>query len=130
MAKLSIREAVKLYKVSRPTLSKALKNGLVSGEKDGQGQWQIDHSELTRVYRPRSDEVDKGGKDNADKLSTINTPASIELERLKGELAVAEARAEAAEKIAQERADRIEDLRRMLPAPTENAKRRWWPWGR
>lgn len=130
VAKLSIREAVKIYNVSRPTLSKALKKGSLSGEKNGQGQWQIDHSELTRVYQPRSNEVDKGGKGEVENLSTMNTPISVELERLKGALAIAETRAEAAEKIAQERADRIEDLRRMLPAPTASAKRRWWPWGR
>lgn len=130
MAKLSIREAVKFYEVSRPTLSKAIKNGILSGDKDGQGQWQIDHSELTRVYKPRSYEMDKGGKIEVDNLSIMNTPTSAEIERLKGALALAETRAEAAEKIAQERADRIEDLRRMLPSPTENGKRRWWLWRR
>ena len=129
VAKVSIREAAKLYNVSRPTLSKALKKGDLSGEKDGQGQWQIDTSELARVYQPRTVEVDNIGKDVADNLSVANTPSFVELERLKGALAVAEARAEAAENIAQERADRIEDLRRMLPDPnTTKARSRWLFW--
>lgn len=37
----------------------------------------------------------------------------------------AETRADAAELLAKERAERIEDLRRMLPPP-EQAKKRWW----
>ena len=131
MDNLSIREAVKHYQVSRPTLTKALKSGKISGEKDGQGQWQIDPSELARVYQPRSSGVDNTGKNVAGNFTTANTPpAAVELERLKGALAIAEARAEAAEKIAQERADRIEDLRRMLPAPSAGMKRRWWRWGK
>ena len=46
MANVSIREAVKIYQVSRPTLTKALKTGKVSGVQDGKGQWQIDPAEL------------------------------------------------------------------------------------
>ena len=49
MANVSIREAVKIYQVSRPTLTKALKTGKVSGVQDGKGQWQIDPAELARV---------------------------------------------------------------------------------
>lgn len=63
-------------------------------------------------------------------------------------LAAAEARADAAERVAQamekladERLDRIEDLRRMLPAPApvsapeqpapqSGARRGWWPFRR
>ena len=58
-------------------------------------------------------------------FTTSNTP---EVAQLKAELALAEARAEAAERLAQERADRIEDLRRMLPAPQPSRPRFRWPW--
>lgn len=74
MDNLSIREAVKHYQVSRPTLTKALKSGKISGEKDGQGQWQIDPSELARVYQPRSSGVDNTGKNVAGNFTTANTP--------------------------------------------------------
>jgi hypothetical protein len=53
MGKVSVREAVKHYQVSRPTLMKHLKEGKLSANKDGQGTWEIDQSELTRVYKPR-----------------------------------------------------------------------------
>jgi len=128
MANLSIREAVKVYDVSRPTLTKALKIGKVSGVKGVKGQWEIDPAELARVYQPRTSEVDNDGKEDAVNFTTKNTADSIDLERLKGALAVAEARADAAERLAQERSDRIEDLRRMLPAPYPSRKRSWWPW--
>lgn len=128
MANLSIREAVKIYDVSRPTLTKALKEGKITGVKSGKGQWEIDHSELTRIYRPRVTDVDKDGKEISARFTTVNTPDAADIQHLKSALALAESRADAAEKLAQERADRIEDLRRMLPAPTQHPKRGWWPW--
>ena len=53
MGKISVREAVKHYQISRPTLMKHLKDGKLSANKDGQGTWEIDQSELTRVYKSR-----------------------------------------------------------------------------
>ena len=136
MANLSIREAVKHYQVSRPTLTKALKSGKVSGNQDEQGTWSIDPSELARVYQPRpsnQNAPDHGLHGQVGKvLTTSNTPEQTEFERLRTQLAElelravkAETRADAAELLAQERADRIDDLRRMLPAP-EQVKKRWW----
>lgn len=131
MAHLSIREAVKHYQVSRPTLTKALKNGKISGVQDGKGQWQIDPAELARVYKPREADPVKDIKEDPVNLTIENTPDYVEMERLKGALAVAEARADAAEQLAQERADRIEDLRRMLPPPNEAPSSKWrWPWSK
>lgn len=131
MANLSIREAVKHFDVSRPTLSKALKSGKLTGVQDGQGQWSIDPSELARVYQPRPAEVDKANKDSPVNLSTMNTPLSGEVERLRERLAEAEQRAAVAEALAEERARHLDDLRRMLPAPAPMPRlRRWWPWPR
>lgn len=133
MAKLSLREAVKAFDVSRPTLTKSLNSGKLSGVRNGKGQWEIDPAELARVYQPRPPEVANGGKDEPGKLTTANTPNPAEMDRLKSALALAEARADAAEKLAQERAERIEDLRRLLPPPEATGPHRplWrWPWGR
>ena len=137
MVNLSIREAVKHYQVSRPTLTKALKSGKVSGSQDGQGKWSIDPSELARVYQPRSlkpgDSEHIQAGQTGEGLTTSNTLHSGELADLRSQLAEfelravkAETRAEAAELLAQERADRIDDLRRMLPAPKQTKKRWWW----
>ena len=74
MANLSIREAVKFYRVSRPTLSKALKNGTISGVKCGKEGWKIDRAELDRVYHPRITDMEKGGQILPGNLSTVYTP--------------------------------------------------------
>ena len=140
MAKLSIREAVKHYQVSRPTLTKALKSGKISGTQDGQAKWSIDPSELARVYQPRAStpvapDYTLTGQSEVN-FAAQNTPNPEELEALRAQLAEvelravkAESRAEAAELIAKERAERIEDLRRMLPPPELPRKRRWWQRG-
>jgi len=137
MANVSIREAVKHYDVSRPTLTKHLKSGKISGNQDGKGQWQIDPSELARVYQVRTEltgvlEDSKPGQTQRT-LTTENTTSTNELEVLRDQLSEvklraiqAEARADAAEILAQERAERIEDLRRMLPPPDRKKKLRWW----
>lgn len=52
--RISLRQAVEGFDVSRPTLTKALKSGKISGEKDTSGAWFIDPSELVRIYKPRS----------------------------------------------------------------------------
>lgn len=129
MAKISLREAVKHFDVSRPTLQKALKSGKISGVQDGKGAWTIDPSELARVYHPRTPEVEKIYHHLPDNFPTQNTPFSGEVDTLKTRLAEAEQRAAVAEALAEERGKHIEDLRRMLPAPAR-PPRGWWPWRR
>lgn len=137
MVNLSIREAVKHYQVSRPTLTKALKSGKISGTQDGKGKWSIDPSEMARVYHPRQiipnayepTQLDQ----TSENLVVPSTTDQSQLKILHAQLAEielraekAEARAAAAELLAKERAERIEDLRRMLPVQDQPKKRRWW----
>ena len=113
MAGLSIREAVKHFNVSRPTLGNDLKKGKVSGVKDGQGAWSIDHSELARVYQPRAttapapvDNSDNSSRSNQGKVSTFDSPLAGQVEALRESLAEAEKRAAESEKRAIENAQR------------------------
>lgn len=132
MTQLSFRKASEMFDVSRPTLSKARKSGKITAVKDDQGTWLVEESELARVYQRRV----PTHKKNADNLSTENTvlhggvqaSEQAEIDVLKAQLAEAEKRAAVAEALAAERADRIEDLRRMLPGPGTPTRRRWWPW--
>jgi len=136
--KMSLREAVKFFDVSRPTLQKALKSGKVSGVQDGKGQWQVDPAELSRVYPPRGSEVVKAESALPGNLSTQNRglPSSVDAEvsALRAELeqerirrGAAEARLETAETLAEAQARHIDDLRRMLPAPGAAPQgKRWW----
>jgi len=122
--KLGLREAAEMFDVSRPTLTKALKAGKLSGERDGAGAWRVDPSELARVYRPRKGPIS---------TTRLEPGASTELAELRAALDVERARREAAETLAEERAERIADLRRLLPPPDATpapGRRRWWPFGR
>lgn len=132
MAKLSVREAAKRFEVSRPTLVKHLKSGKLSGDPVDGGRWLIDPSEMVRAGYPARAEVVKLVDDVPVKVTTIAPPVMVndgaEVVALKVALAVAESRATVAEALAVERAAHIEDLRRMLPAPSTKSKRGWWRW--
>lgn len=135
MDQMSLREAVKHFDVSRPTLQKAVKSGKVSGVQDGKGRWQVDGSELARVYRPRTERAVKSESYSAGNLPSANRALpgnyDAEVQALKAALEVEQAKRAAAESLAEERARHIEDLRRMLPppeAPAPTPRRRWWPW--
>jgi len=127
MTRVSPREAVRLYQVSRATLTKALSDGKISAEKTEAGHWQIDPSELMRVYRPRAPHkpVSRSKPDQVSRPEPDQTTSPDA-----AELAVRLARAEAALDAEREKTALLErhvaDLRRMLPAPPP-PRRRWWP---
>ena len=139
MAKLSVRAAAAQFEVSRPTLSKWLKSGKISGEKlpqDEGGGWLIDSAELARAgVKPRTaSEPDPVNAESyqGGKLPGLSRglPGNVDAEvsALKAALELEKAKREAAEGLAEERARHIEDLRRMLPPPDAKPRRRWWPW--
>lgn len=139
MVNLSIREAVKHFNVSRPTLTKALKCGKLSGVQDGQGQWQIDPSELARVYQARKDFVGKPVNFEQGYLSIANTPLTMEVETLKERLVQAEQRAAIAEALAEERKRILDETLKLIPPPSQimplvpepvSTRRTWWPFNR
>lgn len=136
MVNLSIREAVKHFDVSRPTLTKALKSGKLSGVQDGQGQWQIDPAELARVYQRRKEDAGKPVNGEQGNLSIVNTPLATEVEDLKERLAQAEQRVAIAEALAEERKRILDETLKLIPPPTPitplapepvPTRRRWWP---
>lgn len=107
MARLSINEAAKRFDVSRPTLLKHLKSGQISGEKvDGKG-WQIDISELARVYQPRAT---AGLPELASVANDLTADLRAENERLRIALAVAEA-------LAEDRKRLLDETLKLLPKP-------------
>lgn len=126
MSKLSPRDAVKYYKVSRATLMRALSEGKISASKNEDGHWQIDPSELSRLYQPRSqekplDQPETGpvNRSETQQKTDLDHDTQIKLARLEAELD-AERQKNA---LLQQN---LEDLRRMLPPP--DTKKRWWPW--
>jgi len=110
--KLSLNAAAKHYKVSKSTLSEALNNGRLSAKKDSRGRWQIDPSEMDRVFPLNSTERTKDRNPNA----YSNTENHTEIIRLKAELD--------AEKRLRERAEgEVSDLRDRLDGETEERRK-------
>lgn len=110
MAKISMLEASKRFNVSRPTILKHLQKGKLAGEKiivDKNTFWQIELSELQRVYEPRVDGA-APSPDLAANLTMAHTPASPDLHN---EIKMLQVRLEAAQSLIVEKDKRIEDLR-------------------
>jgi hypothetical protein len=129
MPKLSPREAVKAYQVSRATLTKALLEGKISAEKTESGHWQIDPSELARIYQPRAPQKPLSRSKLAQPDQLRPTGEHLADHTLELRLARAEAALEAEREKTALLERHVADLRRMLPAPeTEQQprRRRWW----
>lgn len=123
MAKLSVNQASKLFDVSRPTLTKALASGKISGEKDPERGWQIDTAELGRLWKLRGGGADPLHEAAPDKLHFANNPLEDDLRR---ELQEVKARLAVAEALADERGKRLDQLVPLLSSPVR--RRRWWFW--
>ena len=135
MPKLSPREAVKVYQVSRATLMKALADGTVSGSKDAAGHWHIDASELGRVYEPRAMQATVS-RTKPDLVSRSEPDQKIAAGHdIATRLAIAEAALEAEREKSAMLQRHLDDVRRMLPPPESpgdpalrKRRRSWWPW--
>ena len=124
MGKISMAEAARVFAVSRPTLLKHLQQGKISGEKttvEKNTFWQIEESELARVY-PRRDEV------AGNKAGNVTSDGMGSADNLQAEIRLLQAQLEAAEQLAEERARHLEDLRKLL-GQERPARRSWWRWG-
>lgn len=121
MAHLSLRDAERRFDVTRPTLSKALKNGKISGRRNARGHWEVEASELARVYDARVPAHPEG----TDDFTTRHTPETVkahpeaqaEIEALKRELAVAQALAEERGRLLDQTVKSLTDQRHSAP---------WW----
>jgi predicted site-specific integrase-resolvase len=129
MPKLSPRDVVKLYQVSRATLMKALSDGTISAEKTGAGHWRIDPAELRRVYSPRLSQA-AVGRTKPDQVSRSEPDQKNDVDHhISTRLAVAEAALEAEREKSALLQRHLDDVRRMLPPPDDaRPRRRWWPW--
>lgn len=128
MPKLSPREAVKAYQVSRATLMRALSDGKISAEKTDAGHWQIDTAELARVYTPRSPQktVSRTKPKQVNRIETgSEKPVDDDLKR---RLERAEAALESEREKNALLQRNLDDLRTLLPPPDTKPRRRWWLW--
>jgi hypothetical protein len=126
VATISIREAVKEFQVSRPTLTKALNNGKVSGKKDDSGTWMMEASEISRVYKPRTPSPDKEHVKISDKNSDEHHYMKGKLEALESYVDDLKEQRNKAES----RADAAEARVTALLSNQSTKRRGWWPWGK
>lgn len=85
--KLTIRETVKAGWASRPTLYRAIKDGRLSVDKSVAGRTFLDVAELVRVFgEPRN----RQEKPVADHAAARLTDQAAEIDRLRGQLSMAE----------------------------------------
>lgn len=114
---ISAKEAAEAVGLSRNGIIKAIKNGRISGVKNKDGEWEIEPSELFRVYDPvvsvEGGKIGESGIQSTYKDTVVQT-LQIELLRQKiGEL----------ERRMEDKTEVIEDLRKRLDrAAEEQAK--------
>ena len=127
MPKLSPREAVKVYSVSRATLMKAISSGAVSADKTDAGHWRIDAAELGRVYTPRLT-TKPVNRSNSEQLSHNEPDQKTGIgQDISARLALAEAALDAEREKTALLQKHLDDVRRMLPPPDAKPRRSWWP---
>lgn len=128
MSKLSPRDAVKVYQVSRATLMTALSDGTISAIKTDRGHWRIDPSELARVYSPRASQAvvsrtipDQIDHNEPGRKAAVDQDLAARLVKAEAELAAEREKVDLLQR-------HLDDVRRMLPPPNSTPRRRWWPW--
>ena len=92
---LTLGQASKLTGKSKPTISKAVKDKRISGTKGKDGVFQIEKSELTRVYPAISDTDGDASKQSApSNKTTASSVLAVEKKFLEEKVADLEARLE------------------------------------
>ena len=126
----TLGEAAKATGKSKAAISRAIKNHTLSADKQADGSYRIDPSELHRIYPPVSGDQ-------------LTQPLTIGAETT-GEIRELQAKLEAATQRLRDKDDVIDDLRRRLDAEADERRklttiltdqrparrRKWWSWWR
>lgn len=115
--KYSLRQAAEASGVSKTKLHRAIKDGTISAVLNESGAYEIDPSELHRVFPPKCPE-DHGGTPGLQQAGTLS---GTEIERFFRERL--EALEADRERDRREAADQIADLRRRLDAEAEERRK-------
>ncbi len=123
---------------SRTSILRAIERGKISAEKNVHGEWDIEPSELHRVYPAKEVGNSRGNSTDA---TAANTDLVIENKELAAKLEAADQRArDALDQVAdlRLRLNQSEEERRRTQAQitalltdqrSERRRRRWWPFG-
>jgi len=117
--KLSLNKAAQHYRISKSTLSEALNTGRLSASKDDRGRWQIEPSEMDRVFPLNGHEQSPSRSPNPSKSNGQNG-LEADLEALRQQLDAVNLERE---REREQLTDQIADLRRRLDGETEERRK-------
>lgn len=122
--KYTAGQAAKASGVSTATITRSLKSGKISGQKDEKGAWAIDPAELHRVFPPLASQKPEKPSTQQDAIpGNANETKVLERELNTLREALADAR--------QDR-DKWRDMAERLslapPQPPAKKAAKWWPW--
>lgn len=131
--KYTAGEAATATGMNTATITRAIKKGRISATKSETGAWQIDPSELHRVFPPLAgkpllqDKTQRDATARQEEGNSANKGLQGELEAMRERISVAEQRAAVAEALAEERGKRLDQLVPLLPKPIPIVDARpWW----
>ena len=125
------------------TITRAIKSGKISAQKDASGAWRIDASELHRRFPISAQDLRKPQMQSD--ASTLKEQSKSQTATLDQELATLRERVAAQSELLEERADQISDLKGdrdrwrqqaisllsdLRPTPLiekQKKERKWWP---
>ncbi|MFV1571031.1 MULTISPECIES: hypothetical protein [Phaeobacter] len=111
--KYSLSEAAKATGKNKTTIQRAIKNGKISASKGDSGSYEIDPSELHRVFPPIVAQHNQSNDTQQTELPLDNSRLE-RIAELEKELAVARERANGLEVQKDQMVDTINDLRKRL----------------
>ena len=120
--KHSARQLAIVLGVQPSTITRDIKKGRISANKNEKGEYEIDVSEIVRAYPDRVKFDDAGNIAAKAGMHDEATPKATEATEAKAAKAVLQARLDAAERLLDDRERTIDDLRHRLD--TEGEERR------
>ena len=128
--KYTAGQAAKATGVVTATITRALKSGKISGQKDENGSWMIDPSELHRVFPAvaRKGEESPFMKHHATPSERHETPG--EMKALEREVQTLRDALSDAREDRDKWRDMAERLSLAPPTPAPEKATSWWPWRR
>lgn len=118
--------AAKATGKAKSTILRAIKSGTISAHKSHDGSYEIEPSELHRVFEPNSTQqaISNGTQPHEEHSATLG----LRLEILEAERRRERDQMQATIDDLRTRLDRSEDrITALLAAPQK--RRSWWPWG-
>ena len=117
--------AAKATGKSKTTIQRAIAKGTISAQKEKNGRYSIDPSELHRVFPMVSTDTVAQGSQVDTSRPPVETPLQVKIDALE---AMLEREREALTEMRSDRDAWKQQATALLGAP-DKKRRRWWPWG-